>query len=223
MSIISDRQSSLELNTYKNLFIIGCGGIGSWVSLFSALSGCFKSIHIWDPDKVEQTNLNRTPFTEFDVGHYKVDAIGRLIDQRRFSILKEERNYDIELTHTLYKCKFTSEEYQELVKKVDTDYRNLAIDCRDGIYDDIKLFTCKTYKINYDGLSITIDGDPKNRTIWGQRQGTYTVVPSFICPSVFAANFVINDACTNNSEEQLKDLITFDSKNILSIIKRGAT
>jgi len=222
MSDILSRQEQLHLQKYDNLFIIGCGGIGSWVSLFSGLCGCFNHIYIWDPDKIEDTNLNRTPFTEFDIGYYKVDAVNKLIDQRRISQYRHKYyNDDFELKVNIFREKFTAEEYNKKIKHMD-DEDSIVIDCRDGIYDDIKLFRCKVFKVNYDGLSITVDGNPKERTIWGQRQGTYNIIPSFICPSVFAANFIVNEICTNPVENQFNDLMTFDSKNMLTIIQRGA-
>ena len=39
---------------------------------------------------------------------------------------------------------------------------------QDDIYEDLYEFNCKYYKVGYDGLSVTIDGNPRNTAVWGE-------------------------------------------------------
>ena len=60
--------------------ILGTGGIGGPLALNLVYSGC-QNLVLVDYDKVEITNLNRQPFTVFDIGKYKVDTLGDQLAQ----------------------------------------------------------------------------------------------------------------------------------------------
>ena len=68
---VQDQEELLK----KEITIIGCGGLGSPVSVYLAASGIGK-INLVDPDKVEIRNLHRQVFfQEQDVGRHKVDVL----------------------------------------------------------------------------------------------------------------------------------------------------
>ena len=193
---LNNRQK--EINFSDHIFyaiVIGCGGIGSWVGLNLALSGRVSNLVLIDPDKIEETNLNRTPFRICDIGTYKVDALKYLILERRcidIFVYKQETSKnlaDIINAHILsLKSSYTN---RDLMYET-----TLIVDCRDNVFSDFYHLNSKYYKLGYDGLSITIDGNPKNTPVWGQ-QNTYRYTPSFICPSQLVANLVVNDILTN--------------------------
>lgn len=80
---INNRQSKLIPDFSNSIAIVaGLGGIGSWVALDLALIGV-GSIFIFDKDKVETSNLNRTLFKESHIGKYKTKAVKELIAERR--------------------------------------------------------------------------------------------------------------------------------------------
>ena len=208
-----NRQEKLNLNYLDKIAIIGVGGIGSWVAFFAALSGRIKEIELWDPDKIEMTNLNRTPFRLEDVGKYKVDAICQIIDERRM-------NSKMDLVRKKEKALKGS-----FGNKYEFDY-NVIIDCRDGLYvedfEEIKSFA-KVIKLSYDGLSVTYDSDFANRGVWGETRGTYTIDPSFLCPCTFLATMVITDILTNMYSKRSnsgwkKRIITFDTNATLDLL-----
>ena len=181
------RQYTLNLKRYLNVIVVGVGGIGNWVSLDLALSGCVNNLIIIDPDIVEESNLNRTFFDYSDIGTYKVDSVSKHIALRRPE-------------QTLYICReyMTERLAEKVIGKyiVDNSYYhdNIAvIDCRDDVYDDCYQFNCKLYKVGYDGMSITIDGNPRLTKVFGQRGGSYRVVPSYIGSAQLAAILVCND------------------------------
>jgi len=198
---IYNRQRDLHLHQIRSMYIIGVGGIGSWVALFAALTGKVKTLYLYDDDILEESNLNRTPFRLCDIGVPKVDAITALINERRLT----ERYPVI--------CPMKERFTEDTIVADSVD--NILIDCRDGLYGDCaKIENAKVYKVSYDGLSVTLDGDYKNRVVWGQREGGYEVVPSFICPAVFIANLVITDIFLNSQEDRFNEVATFDISDV---------
>jgi len=81
MSVDYERQRSLSIPTY-NVSIVGCGGTGTWVALFSAMSGS-KKIKLFDSDAIELHNLNRLPFSPAQIGEEKTKVLKELIQQLR--------------------------------------------------------------------------------------------------------------------------------------------
>jgi len=228
MSIMSDirnRQRDLELDAFDIVVVIGVGGIGSWVALNLGLSGIVKNLILIDPDVVESSNLNRTPFRLADIGAPKVDAMKYLILERRA----------IDVTIFMEK---TSKKINRMVRKIITENSRgmcAIIDCRDEIFTDMYDVPVQYYyKIGYDGLDITIDGDPKSTVVMGEGNG-YEVTPSFICPAQFAANLVVSDLLVDrynpsnedisypvNEGGKLKGIITFSMLNIFDLISKGS-
>ena len=207
---ISDRQKKIALRRIDTAAIIGLGGIGSWVALNLALAvDEIDEMILIDDDVVEITNLNRTPFRLCDIGSYKVDVIKYLILERR----------SIKITTKREKYK------RGLLDEYITSGHEVIIDCRDENYKDLDYYDVKIYKLGYDGLSLTIDGNPRTTTVWGNTRG-YTVVPSFLCPSQLIANLVVNDILVSkvhdNYDTKICDnhgrfdkIITFDMKNLI--------
>ncbi len=70
----------------STVVILGCGGIGNYVSYMLASSGIGKLILV-DDDTIELTNLTRQfLFTEKDVGSMKIDIIERELRKRNSNI-----------------------------------------------------------------------------------------------------------------------------------------
>lgn len=65
----------------KQIYVIGVGGVGSWLAPAMALL-VPESVVVIDGDKLEQKNLNRQLFGEEDVGRNKAEALGRRYDLR---------------------------------------------------------------------------------------------------------------------------------------------
>ena len=125
------RQTSLSLMTYKSVYVIGCAGIGNWVALDLALSGCVRRLYLIDPDEVEESNLNRTTFDYSDIGCFKVDALATQIMKKRPK--QEVLTITDYMTSTMVK-RIIEDEFNN----DNSFYRtNVCIlDCRDDIYDD---------------------------------------------------------------------------------------
>jgi len=143
---VSQRQHSLNLPKLDSVVVIGVGGIGSWVSFNLALSGCVKILILFDDDEIEVSNLNRTPFRIVDVGKLKVVALFELIMERRPDQDVKINPIKFDPSHLNY-------------------HPTVIFDCRDDIYDDLSQYDCKIWKLGYDGLEVTIDGNPKGRKV----------------------------------------------------------
>ncbi len=66
--------------------ILGVGAVGSWVATQLCQSGINRFVLI-DNDKVECSNLNRSLYTQVDIGQYKVDALLRHLQRINPQIL----------------------------------------------------------------------------------------------------------------------------------------
>lgn len=76
LNSLTSRQESIGLTLPPNgVIVVGCGGVGSWVSQFLTLAGVGSSgsgpIWIFDPDIIEIHNLNRIPLPSSSVGQSK--------------------------------------------------------------------------------------------------------------------------------------------------------
>jgi len=208
---INNRQIDIKTHRYSHAIVAGVGGIGGWVALDLALSGQVDNIHIIDPDIVESTNLNRTPFRICDVNFPKVDAMKYLILERRASVE----------VYT-YNEKTNPENIKLMTNRIEGDINLskqnisqivdglLIIDCRDDVYEDLYHFNCKYYKVGYDGLSVTLDGNPRHTAVWGEAN-SYRFTPSFIAPAQMIAAMVVTDALTVKDIDEQEDTPTWDS------------
>jgi len=89
----NDLEAAFARLSATTVVILGVGAVGSWVATQLCQSGISRLVLV-DSDIVEISNLNRSLFTQTDVGRYKVDAllqrlvsinpglIGRLLKQR---------------------------------------------------------------------------------------------------------------------------------------------
>lgn len=193
-----NRQKDLDLNIPEKVFVIGTGGIGSWVALNMGLIG-IKKLFMIDYDIIEEHNLNRTLFREMDIGMKKTTSLMDLIMERRTDI--DIRIYDKKIEE------LTTMELEELKDC-------LIIDCRD-IIDELPemIRNNKRIKLGYDGLSITVILNPDYNKIWelDENRG-YEITPSFLAPCQFLATIVttlITDP-TFNLEQMDNEIITFD-------------
>jgi len=79
MTELYDRQKSLNLKIPDEVYIIGCGGVGTWLGILCAMVGV-KTINLFDSDIVENHNRARLPFPEEWNGMKKTDALKMFIN-----------------------------------------------------------------------------------------------------------------------------------------------
>jgi molybdopterin/thiamine biosynthesis adenylyltransferase len=165
---INDRQKGLIGDfSEHSAIVVGLGGIGSWVALDLALVGVGTLI-LFDNDKVEASNLNRTLFKLSHIGQSKTKAIKELISERRRDA--------IVITHQ----ELFNVDHMKKFEGID-----FIFDCSDTtrLKDSIAQLKDKPryIKLGYDGFEGTISVDDFESGKWGT-DSSYTITPSFFAP-----------------------------------------
>jgi tRNA A37 threonylcarbamoyladenosine dehydratase len=164
-----DRQKDIKINVNQSLTVVGCGGIGYWVCKYAAMSGVDK-IYAFDPDVIEESNLNRLDIPERFVGKNKADVTKIVVNTIRPNC-------------TFYSMPFKFNDAHDL----HTDW---LIDCTDNgeaqetNYKIAKDQGMKYVKLGYNGTHISINDKLAS---WGEAPDGYTIIPSWIVPSSIIA------------------------------------
>jgi molybdopterin/thiamine biosynthesis adenylyltransferase len=189
-----DRQETLELKIPKKVAVVGCGGIGYWVAKFLAMSGC-EHIELFDPDVLEEHNLNRLDIPYRFIGMNKAD-----VTKTAILSLRDEC--------TVYAYPFI---FSDLISGFDW-----VVDCTDDGDSQIenqeiaRKLKAKYFKAGYDGEGFGI-----HNTIaeWGESTDGYTIVPSWVVPAVVVASLAVAKIMKYPEKEcisSIKHLFRFD-------------
>lgn len=172
---IYDRQESIKItNLDKPIAIVGVGGIGFHVAKLLAMSGV-QTLYLFDPDTVEESNLNRLDIPLSWIGKNKAMVVRSLIN-----VLRPETK--------VVAFPFIM---QDITLPVDTAY---IVDCTDKmtcqtLHQSIARSRNITYvKAGYDGTHMTIANELAE---WGEGQDGYTITPSWIVPSIVVAALTV--------------------------------
>ncbi len=187
MSILYDRQDTLDLNTDVKVVIVGVGGVGWHVAKGLAMAGV-NDITMFDDDIVEIHNLPRLDVPMSMLGKNKATLLKQFIDQMR-----PDNNV------VGFPFKFNP----DVCDIEDFDY---LIDCTDSHSVQLNNQTyahehgLKYIKVGYNGFHITISNTVAE---WdtGETPDGYTIIPSFISPAIIVAGMAINIILTNTSKE----------------------
>ena len=76
------RQEGIIRGGIPSTLLIGAGATGFHVAHALVGAGC-RWLQIWDPDVVEESNLNRQLYGLENVGEYKAEALKILLDRIR--------------------------------------------------------------------------------------------------------------------------------------------
>ncbi|MGQ9533557.1 MAG: ThiF family adenylyltransferase [Desulfotomaculales bacterium] len=166
------RQQGLDLRIPRKVAVCGLGGIGSWVALNLALVGVPELVLI-DPDALEPSNLNRTPYTPAQVGALKVRAAAALIAERRPDCI-------------LLLFPYMYHEVADLLPGIEW-----FLDCTDGL--QVKRQAAgrgwQYLKLGYDGFGFTFDAGPD--LPWEEEPAGYRTVPGFVPTPQFLAALAV--------------------------------
>ena len=175
------RQQDIELHLPSNVLVIGCGGVGSWVGIFAAMSGV-QNIFLYDPDILEESNRNRLPFCDSSLNRPKVDVLADFINGIRSEILVVP-----------IKSKIT----EELLKAHLAVNRGYVVDCTDSPKTQIMSFNvCSKgnysyIRAGYDGTHITITSTVSG-WIKKAEEETYEIRPSWVVPSAICGALAVS-------------------------------
>lgn len=182
-----ERQETLKLNQSQTVTVVGCGGIGYWVAKILAMSGIGK-LYLYDPDTLEEHNLNRLDIPYKYIGKNKADVT-------KVAILgiREEA--------IVYAYPFP---FGDLAEKSDW-----VIDCTDKAkaqlenQDLAKKIGAKYCKAGYDGENFGIHNSVAE---WGEDGEGYTIVPSWSVPAMIVAALAVAKVMKYDDKEVISSV-----------------
>lgn len=171
---VYDRQDRIEgINKELKILLVGCGGIGFWAAKFFSLSG-ISEITCFDPDILEESNLNRLDYTYDAVGKNKAILVKEMIEQIRPDC--KVRAYPFPAKEHLFPKDF-----------------DVMVDCTDNFKAQCeheamaKKFGKKYVKMGYDGTRISISNSIPRWDTTDEEVDGYRVTPSWVVPAVVVA------------------------------------
>ena len=168
-----NRQEKLKLNTDQTVTVVGCGGIGYWVCKFLAMSGIEK-MYAFDPDTIEEHNLNRLDLPYKFIGWNKADVMKVVINTLR-----------PDCTIITMPYKFTDNHEPKTNWLVDcTDKHDAQIE-NQRIADEQGM---KYVKAGYDGMDFSIHDRVAE---WGEAEDGYQIIPSWVVPATIIAAMTV--------------------------------
>jgi molybdopterin/thiamine biosynthesis adenylyltransferase len=192
MTDLYARQEELLLDIPPEVTVVGCGGIGSWVAIFAAMTG-IRTIYLFDPDVMEESNRNRLPFCQSSINRPKVEIVADFIRAIRTDCLvvaiqgkMDEMLLGIQMNATDTGC---------------------IIDCTDSPKTQIMLYnTCKKYghgyiRAGYDGTRIMITNTVSGWIKKDVEEEPYQVNPSWVVPAVTVAALTVSKLCKYPNQE----------------------
>jgi len=211
----------------KIAIVVGLGGIGSWAALDLALIG-IGTLILFDDDKIESSNLNRTLFKLSQVGEYKTKAVKQLISERRKNILVITNEELFQAEHLkkyngidyFFDCSDTTrlkDSLAEIKSKIETPLPatkgKTSID-----EEEVALKFPLICKLGYDGLNATMCFNDFSTGRWGE-DSSYSVTPSFFgTPQIISAMAVIELLM---KRKQIPRTVNMNVKKIINQIEES--
>src|SRR5690242_15409063 len=179
-----DRQSDI-IAPPKTVHVIGCGGVGTWAAIMLALSGV-RHLHLYDDDSVDESNLNRLPYTSKVIGKPKLQVLSSTLTKLRPEIELTLHGRFNPLLH-----KF--ERSVAVIGAVDT------MSDRQIIYKACQESDAYYIDIGAEGHRCTLSDSPADWALVEDRPGYFT--PIWVAPVVAAAALAVSAAVYRNINE----------------------
>jgi len=168
-----DRQDLIDgINNKIKVCVIGAGGIGFHVAKGLAMSGV-ETIYVFDPDTIEESNLNRLDVTVDVIGKNKADVVKQVVKSLRPNCMVKSFPFPLK-DHTY-------------PKGVDW-----IVDCTDNHKSQLENQRmaqeneARYLKVGYDGTRMSIND---RVATWdsGETQDGYRITPSWAPPAIIVA------------------------------------
>ncbi len=175
---LMNRQQALDVVVPEIATVCGVGGIGFWVAFELAMLGCQKIV-LFDPDTLENSNRNRLPYAESDVGKNKAAAAREFLQNIRPDCMV------IDIGDTVNEFNMAQlEGFIFMCTDTISSQRTIRQHCVDNNLPFIRL--------GYDGRNMTIENLRDMEGVWdaeddAEDAGRYTVVPSYVITPQLAA------------------------------------
>ena len=183
-----DRQKDIKLNTNQSITCVGVGGIGFWVCKFAAMSGIEK-IYAFDPDTIEESNLNRLDIPYKFIGKNKADVAKIVVNMLRPDCTFYAMPFRFNDAHNLQ-----TDWLIDCTDKAESQDVNYKIAMAQGI---------KYTKAGYNGTNISINDKVAE---WGDAPDGYTIIPSWVVPASIVAALTVAKIMKYNTKEMGCDL-----------------
>ncbi len=188
------RQQELHLDTPDSVTIAGLGGIGSWVAIYSAMSGIDK-LYLFDPDTMEEHNRNRLPFCQSAINKPKVEVVRDFIAGIRPDAVVVA----------------VPEKLEGTFLQIQLSVSQYVVDCTDSpraqtlIYNACKQFGRHFIRAGYDGTHITVTSNVSG-WIANTEEENYTVRPSWVVPASIVAAVAVAKMMKYPNQETSLDI-----------------
>jgi len=221
----------------KIAIVVGLGGIGSWIAVDLALIG-IGTLILFDDDKIESSNLNRTLFKLSQVGEYKTKAVKQLISERRKNILVITNEELFQAEHLkkyngidyFFDCSDTTrlkDSLAEIKSKIETPppatkgKTVITSAHSNNTNEDMEVITFPMYcKLGYDGFNATMCLNDFTTGQWGV-DSSYIAIPSFFgTPQIISAMAVIELLM---KRKQVSRTVNMNVKRIITHIEEAKT
>lgn len=172
MSLLERQELIQGINNDIKVLIVGCGGIGFHVAKLLAMSGV-NELYAFDPDILEESNLNRLDLTFEAIGKNKADIVKQTVKSLRPDTYI--KTFPFPLKDHMYP------------KGVDW-----VIDCTDNHEAQLNNERmanengAKYLKAGYDGERMSLN-DKVAQWDAGETQDGYRVTPSWSVPAIMIA------------------------------------
>lgn|GEM_PF-1768728 len=171
---IHEREEDLYIYRPDSVAIIGLGGIGSWIAYLMPMF-VKTSLILVDYDRIEASNLHRTPYSFGDVGRLKVEAAEEFAIRKNPNLRIESFAKSL---HSLNK--------KEIALINDS---SIIIDCRDNLHPFPFDTRPPILKLGYDGFNWNIIFNPDYEILrsWDDTPDDYATVPIYVATPFFEA------------------------------------
>jgi len=190
-----DRQQEIGLQIPNSITVAGCGGIGSWVAILSAMSGV-PNLYLFDNDILEEHNRNRLPFCQGSLNQPKVEVV---------------RNYIIAIRPGAIVVAIP-EKLEGILLQIQLSVSDFIIDCTDSPRAQFTIYNaCKQHGVNfiragYDGTHITVTSNVNGWIKTDVEEEDYTVRPSWVVPAVTVAALAVGKMMKYFNQEVSLDI-----------------
>jgi hypothetical protein len=192
----------------QKAIVIGCGGVGSYVAIFLAMTGV-KELVLIDPDEVEESNRGRVLFQNWDVGDLKVHAVMNFI----YGIRK-----DISITTFPIRAEEIPEAARPMMKG------GMLFDCRDNITPLPDYYPKCCITGGYNGTRITLHTNPVLEDVFSATDGPvrYQVTPSYCIPPAIIGALCVYYGTTPSVYTDKEHVTTLDIGELFVSMFMGA-
>lgn len=174
------RQGDLGLTIPSSITVAGVGGVGSWVAILAAMSGV-KTLYLFDPDMMEESNRNRLPFCQGGINRPKVEVVKEYICSIRPDAIVIA----------------IPEKLEGLLLKLQISVSEAIIECTDSpkaqftIYNACKEANRLFIRAGYDRTHITVTSAISGWIKTDVEEEDYSIAPSWVVPAVTVAALAV--------------------------------